>query len=928
MTVMRKKSTFSPGRAVLALILVALLSIAVSAQPDVEQKRAEGKAAFDEAIKLRQENTFRSYRSALEKFELSVRLYREIGDKGNAGSSLLGVGLIQNLLFEYDSALASYQQALAIFREIGHKELEARALNNIGRLYDEIGEKQKALDYHFQALPLRLITGDKYGEANSLNSIGSVYADLGERRKALEHFERALKIQTETDDKRAQAITLSNMGRLYDELGEADRALGLLERSLELRRTVGDKNGEATSLNNIGMVLAGKGDYAAAIERYQRSLALMTDLGFENRKAGILNNLGDAYIGSGDPARAIPYNRQALPLYQAMGDKAGEATTLNNIGYANARVNGPAAGLDDLQTALVLARSVRARGLEATVLGNLMRTSYQAGRAPVAVIFGKQCVDTYQGLRREIVGLDARQQRTYLDKIAGEYRFLADILIEMGRFAEAERILQMLKEEEYAGFVRRDADEIKTLDKRAILTEREQLLIERYSKLAGRAAEIGEQFRKLDDRKRRLSRLDQKLAPAEELQYQQLAAQVADVNAAFKLFLDKELTKELGTPAVRKINVDRSLQDELRKWGSGTVAVSTVVTENRYRVILTTPNVQVDGRTEITAAALNRKVFAFREQLQNADSNPLAAAKEIYDIIVKPIEKDLAAAGAKTVLWSLDGTLRYIPIAALSPDGRTYLVERFRNVIVTPKTRMNISASTETWRALGMGVAAEQMVTYPERPDRKVRVAALPGVKAELSAVIRDERYPNETGIITGRRYLDNDFTFRSFADSLSQERPDGGPKFNIIHLATHFTLGETWTNSYLSLGNSQLLSLEDLASSPEISFGGADLVTLSACNTALANDSNGQEVDSLAEAIQTKSGKAVLATLWAVYDESTAELMTRFYRELQQDPSMTKAEALNKAQRAMLGDAGAGGKRQFAHPYYWSGFVLIGNWR
>ncbi len=904
------------------------MAIAVSAQPGVEQKRAAGKAAFDEAIKLRQENTLKSYRSALEKFELSVRLYQEIGDKGNAGSSLLGVGLIQNLLFENDAALASYQQALAIFREIGHKELEARALNNIGRLYDEIGEKQNALDYHLQALPLRLITGDKYGEANSLNSIGSVYADLGERRKAIDHFERALKIQTETDDKRAQAITLSNLGRLYDELGEAGRALELLERSLELRRTVGDKNGDATSLNNIGMVLAGKGEYAAAIERYQRSLAILTELGFENRKAGVLNNIGDAYIGSGDPGRALPYNRQALPLYQAMGDKAGEATTLNNIGFANARLNGPSAGLDDLQTALVIARSVRARGLEATVLGNLMRTSYQAGRTQVAVIFGKQCVDTYQDLRREIVGLDARQQRTYLAKIAGEYRFLADILIEMGRFAEAERILQMLKEEEYAGFVRRDADEIKTLDKRAILTEREQLLIERYAKLAGRAAEIGEQFRKLDERKRRLSRLDQKLAAAEELQYQQLAAQVADVNAAFKLFLDKELVKELGSPAIRKVNIDRSLQDDLRKWGSGTVAVSTVVTENRYRVILTTPNVQVDGRTEIPAAVLNKKVFAFRELLQDPGSNPLATAKEIYDIVVKPIEKDLAAAGARTVLWSLDGTLRYIPIAALSPDGRTYLVERFRNVVVTPKTRLDTAASVRPLLALGMGVSAEQMITYPERPDRKVRVAALPGVKSELMAVVKDERYPNEKGIITGRRYLDDEFTFRSLADSLSQEMPDGGRKFNVVHLATHFTLGETWTNSYLSLGNSQLLSLEDLASSPEISFGGADLVTLSACSTAVANDSNGQEVDSLAEAIQTKSGKAVMATLWAVYDESTAELMTSFYRERQQNPSMTKAEALNNAQRAMLGDPSSGGKRPFAHPYYWSGFVLIGNWR
>ena len=100
------------------------------------------------------------------------------------------------------------------------------------------------------------------------------------------------------------------------------------------------------------------------------------------------------------------------------------------------------------------------------------------------------------------------------------------------------------------------------------------------------------------------------------------------------------------------------------------------------------------------------------------------------------------------------------------------------------------------------------------------------------------------------------------------------------------------------------------------------ELVTLSACNTGLATASNGIEVDSLAEAIQAKSGKAVLATLWAVYDESTSSLMKDFYRIKTANPTIIKAAALQQAQKKMIADA------KFAHPYYWSPFTLIGNWR
>jgi CHAT domain-containing protein len=199
---------------------------------------------------------------------------------------------------------------------------------------------------------------------------------------------------------------------------------------------------------------------------------------------------------------------------------------------------------------------------------------------------------------------------------------------------------------------------------------------------------------------------------------------------------------------------------------------------------------------------------------------------------------------------------------------------------------------------------------------------------------------------------MNKDFTVAAFKDQLAKEGTDGKRKFNVIHIASHFRLGSNWTNSFLLLGNGETLSLEDINDSPSIDFDNVDLVTLSACNTGFADDANGKEIDSLASVIQTKSGKAVLATLWPVADESTSMLMSEFYRIRQENPGITKAAAMQRAQVEMISGklkasgAGSGCRSDaidmgdgpqafrcdpnapFSHPYFWSPFVLIGNWR
>jgi CHAT domain-containing protein len=111
--------------------------------------------------------------------------------------------------------------------------------------------------------------------------------------------------------------------------------------------------------------------------------------------------------------------------------------------------------------------------------------------------------------------------------------------------------------------------------------------------------------------------------------------------------------------------------------------------------------------------------------------------------------------------------------------------------------------------------------------------------------------------------------------------------------------------------------------------FANVDLLTLSACNTAVGStNASGGEWESLGMIAQRKGAKAIIATLWSVADDSTTLLMQQFYHVHEMERGISKGEALRRAQLALLEGAGDPGRARFAHPYFWAPFILIGNWK
>jgi CHAT domain-containing protein/tetratricopeptide (TPR) repeat protein len=914
-----------------------------------------------EGMDLYSQGRQESYKAAVEKWQESFALWQKIDDKYGEALSLYSSGDAYDVVQDRERALKSFFQALALWRAIADLDGEATVLNSIGRDYDALGEKQKALDCYNQALPLGRAVSDRGGEAVTLTGMGKVYDDLGERQKALDCYDRALPLQRAVRDRDDEAVTLNNIGMVYSALGERQKALYYFGQALQLIHTIGDRAHEAVTLNNIGLVYEALGERQKALHYYNQALPLRRAAGDRNGEARTLNNIGGIYDDLGEEKKALDYYSQALPLYRAVddrdgeatalnniglvyqalgeeqkaldyynqvwplvcavGDRDGEARTLNNIGVAYDSLGEKQKALDYCNQALPIERAVGDRANEANTSRWLMLEWDALSKPRLAVLYGKHAVNLYQGLRANIQGLSKETQRTYLKTVEGVYRELADILAGQGRLWEAEQVLELLKEEEYFEYVRRDRAMAQLLEERVDLTPAESTDLALYEKKADEIETIGHRVEELQALRNRTAEQEAELG--------QLNKELETANKAFQVVL-RQIADDLGgaLPArdvVRDLQATQGLAIDLSSLGGGITILSTVVAEKRVWVILTTPTVQVAGKTDIDEADLDRKVLAFRQTLTDPQSDPRPEAREFYDLLIKPVEGELAAAKPKMVAWMLDGMLRYLPVTALY-DGERYLVERFANVELTPASRSRLELEpAATWRALGLGVSEAHEGFKP-----------LPDVPQELQAVVHEAGSPG--GALPGVRLLDEKFTRQALEGSR-------GAGYQVIHIASHFDCRGTDEDSFLLLGDGSHLTVKDIRAEGGL-FRGVELLTLSACNTAMGEErKDGREVDGLGEYAQNQGARAVMATLWPVADVSTAELMAAFYRLKEQ--RLSKAEALRQAQLTLLkgsappqntgsvrgitlppGTTVRSQNAGYSHPFYWAPFILIGNWK
>jgi CHAT domain-containing protein len=299
--------------------------------------------------------------------------------------------------------------------------------------------------------------------------------------------------------------------------------------------------------------------------------------------------------------------------------------------------------------------------------------------------------------------------------------------------------------------------------------------------------------------------------------------------------------------------------------------------------------------------------------VQNS-SGYLAPAQQMYRWLVAPLEQDLQKLGINNLVYISDTGLRTIPLAALH-DGKGFIVERY-SVGLMPSLALTDTRYVDIRNSQVLAMGASEFGNN----------ASLPAVPVELA---------NITQIWPGKSFLNQDFTLSNLKSQRAQT------PFGIVHLATHaeFLPGKP-ANSYIQLADLKLapMQLPSLGwTKPPV-----NLLVLSACRTAVGDE----QVELGFAGLAVQAGvKSALASLWYVNDEGTLGLMSEFYQQLKDAP--IKAEALRQAQLAMLlgkvrlqgGQLVTSdkqfpltpalielGNRNLSHPYYWSGFTMVGN--
>ena len=253
----------------------------------------------------------------------------------------------------------------------------------------------------------------------------------------------------------------------------------------------------------------------------------------------------------------------------------------------------------------------------------------------------------------------------------------------------------------------------------------------------------------------------------------------------------------------------------------------------------------------------------------------------------------LAAPAIKTIKLIIvpHGSLHYLPFAALS-DGKEYLIDRF-SIQILP--------------------SASVLSFLKERAKQDDRGALIFG-NPKLDDPKYDLKFAQDEALAIGKIIPKSKVLLRSEASKTNLQKL--GSKYSIIHLAVHgvFDLDKPLNSALLlaaDRNNDGLLRAADLYN---LSLS-ADLVTLSACETALGKVATGDDVVGFTRGFLYAGARSLISSLWQVDDEATRDLMVNFYTNLS---GMSKDEALRQAQLKT--------KKQYPHPYYWAAFLFTGS--
>ncbi len=864
---------------------------------------------------------------ARELFRRALKLQEALGDRFNAATTRNNICISYLKQGQLRAGLDCYQPLLNDLNNGEEPQLFANVLTNVGWANDTLGEPVAAFEAYRRALELGRETDDLLGTARTLNNLGLLHRKTGDFEEALASYERSLDLFQGLQDLRWQGLVLNNIGHTYALLGEPQRALIFFEQALGLLRRIGDRRFEVWTLTNIGAANRSLGEIQSALGSHRSALALSQEIGDPRLEATTLTTLGWVELERGNHRQALDLGTRAIEIVGDSQAPATEANALHLIGRA-LRLEGDARGaVAKLKAALSLRKEIRFQDGEAASLIELARAERELGQIERARSHVEAALRAIEGLRTRVSTADLRAM--FQSSRRDAYELYIDLLMTLHHERpNADHDLEAL-----------EASELTRA--RALL----DLLVEAGAEIyQGVAPSLRERRnaagRHLNAKAARRSAVlagEPTDEAREEIEREMASAlyELDRIEAEIRRRSPRYAALTLPRPlAAREIQGLLDADSLLLEYALGE--------ERSFLWLVSLDQVQsfeLPGRQTIEDAA--RRFHELLSQPGAADRKAQAmVASALSEMLLGPVGEQLdgtPSAGTRRLVVVADGALHYLPFGALPiPAAKTMPLLARHEVVYLPSA----SVLAEQRRRLAarhpprgeLAVVADPVfeIEDPRLSGLKVANLAQPKEESGLRSPIAKSwrRLPGsrrEAEAILALVPPEQSLAAMGFEANRAAVMDDRLSRHRVVHFATHGLIDTS--NPRLS---GLVLSLFDEAGQPRDGFLrahdvfnlnlAADLVVLSGCQTALGREVRGEGLLGLTRGFMYAGAPRVVASLWRVEDRATAELMSRFYHSMQVE-GVAPAAALRAAQLSILG------KRRWQDPYYWSAFVMQGDW-
>jgi CHAT domain-containing protein/tetratricopeptide (TPR) repeat protein len=848
------------------------------------------------------------YREQLRIYVLAEKLAEKIGDKHRTAEMLNSVAAMHRMLGDYPSAIDFAHKSLTISEETGDQMGIANSLLALGVLSYSQGSNTTALEYYRKSLALSKSLDDKQGIALALSGLAQVAEELGDYAEALDSYNKSLGLRSELGDKAKVALGLNAIGVIYFRQGNYAQALEYARKSMAMSEEANSTQGVAQALSTIASVYRERGEYPQALDSYQQSLKIREGLGEKRGIGNPLNNIGLTYYLQGRYDQALEYLARALSLREAIGDKLGIAQSLNSIAHVHQDRGDYAKAIEFAQRASAIAREIGNRETlwnAQTVVGKSYGALNQPGPAEEALA---EAIATIEALRFRVAGSERDQEQFFENKVA-PYQEMARLLLSRNSPSEALNYLERARARVLLDVLRggrANATKAMSADER----RREEEL---RAALTTLNAQLTREKTRPQPDKSHLMDLEARLEKA----------RLERENFEVSLYAAHPELKTLrGESAPLKIEQASELVSDERT----ALLVYAVANEQIYLFVVTkavgTSGVDLKSYTlPIKRNQLAAKVERFRQRLANRDLDYTESGTDGYNLLIKPAQEQLR--GKSTLVIVPYDVLWDLPFQALQPADGHYLVEGYAisyapsltvlREMIARRDRRTVAALSLL--AVGNPFLGKQTIERARMVLMNEALEPLP--EAERQAKMLGQLYgPKSSKVYVG-------------AEAREDRVKSEGGRYRILQLATHGILNNTnpmYSHIVLSLstGDAKEDGLLEAWEIMNLDLK-ADLVVLSACDTARGRIGAGEGVIGLTWAIFVAGSPTTVVSQWSVDSSSTTELMLNFHRNLKapgggSQYAMSKAEALRQAQLKLLRT------KRYQHPFFWAGFVVVGD--